>query len=195
MKTSISIHNIKLSAKIPGKSLENIQKSFTNIKKTYNNFIVVQPDQSDVIFCFFKYPTTGKIKKYRENHVNITNVKSFHGIKDAISILSINLSIPIKSIKFKIDCITATSTIVNRKLDIEKFLINNRDLKTQFNQEKFPGLFVYVEKCTLILFNSGKIVIIGVKSFQDLQNTCNWIKNRLATSTIIQSIKNYSYRS
>ena len=46
-------------------------------------------------------------------------------------------------------------------------------LKIRYNPEKFPGMFITLKNCTVLLFSSGKIVVIGAASEENAKNGIN----------------------
>lgn len=179
---SVTVHNIKISAKIPYRGLDVIQQCFPGPKKFFKNFFIVD-DRFN--FCFFKYSqhkSTGK-RILGKHHVNITRIRNFEEIKEAIKILAERTNISISEIIHTTDNITAT-TKLERKIDIEKFQAYNKGLKIHLNLEKFPGLFVKRGFITLILFNSGKINFIGCNQLSVIEESCYWIKEKCHACTI-----------
>ena len=101
-------------------------------------------------------------------HVNITRIISLLEIERAIHLLQ-NL-IDCQVFGKKIDNIIATSGL-NRQINLEKifFESENSDFRLKYNREKFPGIFLKSKFGTLILFHSGKIVILGCKKESDIR--------------------------
>lgn len=150
------IRNIKISVKVKPMVLNNVIKKLKDKGvhvKTYTNFLTFKSD--NFTFVIFK---KGK-KKY--THINITQIPSFCAINKSLKII-INL-IQCVIVKYIIDNIIATS-------DLQKW-INLQDVinkkvfeKVKYNNEVFPGLFIKFNDGTVILFHSGKIVVVGCKN-------------------------------
>lgn len=181
---SVSVHNIKISVKVPYRGLEALQQCFSGKKKIFRNFFVV--DDSGFNFCFFKYRQTKFSMEciQRKHHVNITKIRNFLEITEAIDILVKRINISLADISYTIDNITAR-TILPFGIDLEKFQIENKDLNLHQNLEKFPGLFIKLGFITLALFRSGKINFVGCKSLSIIEETNNWIRERCLASMIM----------
>ena len=181
---SLSIHNIKLSLKIPCIDLQSLEKAFLgNKKKVFRNFFCVS--DSGYNYVFFKHRSLDK--NPTKQHINVTSIKQFDDISNVIDNLCTKINILPKELSYKIDNISA-KLVLNHPLDIEKFQFINQDLKLQYNIEKFPGVFVKkglqtdpnAKKATFILFASGKINIVGVQSLEILEKSAQWITQRCA---------------
>ena len=173
------ISNVKLSAKIPEKSLDTIKiKCQENdiVFSVYNNFIVFR--LSSFTYIIFKKKLLKNCDKSTEvtQHVNITT-KSLEKIPDAINNLKRILEYKTDvNIDFKIDNITATASLV-KKINFDTFLEKNRDIteKISFNPEKFPSVFISHKNRKILLFRSGTFNILGGKSLEELNETYSWI--------------------
>lgn len=152
---SYKIANVKVSLKTTPISLDivfnNLSRNDYNCKK-YPNFLVIKTKYTFIIF---------KTNSNGENHINITKIPNLSDINEAIEIIKQLTSCFVKS--DTIDNIIAT-TSVNRKLNLHKIVEDKNFARIKYNNEKFPGLFLKFDKATVILFHSGKIVIVGSKS-------------------------------
>ena len=115
-------------------------------------------------------------------------------IIDAVHRLCIKIDISPKDLSYNIDNISAR-LMLKHPIDIEKFEFANQDLKLQYNIEKFPGVFIkkrlqtnpFAKRATFILFTSGKINIVGVRTLEILEESAQWITERCAlTSNLIE---------
>jgi TATA-box binding protein (TBP) (component of TFIID and TFIIIB) len=155
-----NVANVKVSLKTSKIFLDNVFTLATEKNifcKNYKNFIVLK---SRFTYIIFKSK-----EKQSESHINITKIRSVSKILEAID--SITSLILCTVISYKIDNIIATTNL-KRNLnlsDISK-TCNFKNLK--YNNEKFPGLFVKFETGTVILFHSGKLVIVGCKTEKDI---------------------------
>jgi TATA-box binding protein (TBP) (component of TFIID and TFIIIB) len=62
------------------------------------------------------------------------------------------------------------STSVDKKLDLCLICSSGVFKSIKYNNEKFPGLFIKFENLgTAILFHSGKIVIVGSKTRNNIE--------------------------
>ncbi|MFX0036677.1 MAG: TATA-box-binding protein [Candidatus Hermodarchaeota archaeon] len=73
----------------------------------------------------------------------------------------------IKSLTYTIENIVVkTSLNIEGKLDLNK--IRDKLIDTEYNPERFPGLFIRFKhpKCVFIIFRNSKIIMTGLKSFE-----------------------------
>ena len=158
------ITNIKVSIKIKSVCLDTVQNILesSNIKNNnYGNFIVVKNKYTFIIF---------KQGKQNNNHINITNIKSFEDISDAIKLLQqILVDTIVEEKTLKIDNITASIDILKPVDLISTSKIFERFSKVSYNTEKFPGLFAKYLIGTLIVFHTGKCIVIGAKTKKDIE--------------------------
>lgn len=69
---------------------------------------------------------------------------------------------------------TIQNIVVKTSLNIrEDFVLKNINAKlnnTEYNPERFPGLFIRFKhpKCVIIIFRNGKIIMTGLKSFNQI---------------------------
>ena len=153
-----TIANVKVSVKTSAISLDIVIKDaeFNNLYcKNYKNFIVLKNNYTYIIF---------KQNKNNENHINITKIPSLELVDNAILLIKSIATCNILS--YKIDNIIA-STVFNRNIDLQ--LISKSTKGVKYNNEKFPGLFLKSKCGTAILFYSGKIVIVGSKTKEDIE--------------------------
>ncbi|MFX0038376.1 MAG: TATA-box-binding protein [Promethearchaeota archaeon] len=64
--------------------------------------------------------------------------------------------------------VVKTSLNVEASVDLNK--ISTELQNTEYNSERFPGLFARIRhpKCVIIIFRSGKLILTGLKSFEDI---------------------------
>lgn len=159
-----NVTNVKLSLKIRFICLDTVKNILTkqNISvKSYPNFLVFRN-----IYTFILFKSKDKIR----NHINVTNIKKLENIEEAISAITELLDIEKDDIfSTVIDNITASFSVKKdfNFLDIlEKFktLAN-----ITYNNEKFPGIFLKFQSGTVIIFHTGKCILIGCKSLPDIE--------------------------
>lgn len=167
-----TISNVKLSVKTSNsytlEELLNLCKEHNLQYKKFHNFVV--------ILCKFKYIIFKKGKK-SVNHINITHIKNNYEISDAITFLKSNLDIDVEVSSCIVDNITV-SALCPHKVNLPNFFLSNKDLKLSYNNEKFPGLFVKLGNGTIILFSSGKFVIVGIKDESKIADLVKLIRER-----------------
>ncbi|ABO34924.1 TATA-box binding protein [Methanococcus maripaludis C5] len=67
----------------------------------------------------------------------------------------------------------------NKKFDLEEI---SENFGAEYEPEQFPGVVLKINdpKATFLIFKSGKIVINGVKSNEELENAVRWICENLS---------------
>lgn len=161
----LKVTNFKISLKVEPiclDSVSEIAKQF-NIKfKRYNNFIVVHEQYTYIIF---------KSGKSLNNHINVTKIKLFEDIKNSQQLLFSKILKHLNSniISYKIDNITASYNL-NRKINIDTIIEIFKNLcEVRYNNETFPGVFLKHIHGTIIIFHSGKTILIGSKDLSKLK--------------------------
>ena len=135
---NISISAIKVSAKIPEVNIRDIERfcdQNTIRSKRFNRDHLVVYDSSFTFTIFKKSEFS-----FADQHVNITKIKGFDDIQNAIQDLAWIIDVDPDLIFYNIDTITAVGNI-EKKIDLEEFISNNSDLTDfiRFNREIFPG--------------------------------------------------------
>ena len=46
-----------------------------------------------------------------------------------------------------------------------------------YNPEKFPGMFLQIKECTILIFSSGKMVVIGAANEDNAKKGLNAVYN------------------
>ena len=100
------------------------------------------------------------------NHINVTKIPSVDKIDVAIN--NLKAICPVQIVSQSIDNIIATGNLA-RPINIKKVINQKCFAQTKYNPEQFPGIFVKFNSGTIILFHSGKIVLVGFKQI-DLLN-------------------------
>lgn len=167
----IQTRNIKVSLKTSLISLNNacvmLNENNINFKK-YTNFLSFKNIYSFVLFK----PSSNQL-----NHINVSKLTSTEDISKASVIVEKLFGVRVLS--EKIDNIVSTSKF-NSRLDL--YLIVKKSLfnHVRYIPEQFPGLFAQIRGGTVILFHSGKVVIVGSKSLEDtiwiVQEVCARLK-------------------
>ena len=125
------ISNIKVSLKIDYISLDNVIQICCDqdiIHKIYNNFIVLKATYTYVIF---------KSKNIKNNHINVTQIKSFSDINKAVSEIYSFLQKPIQS--EHVDNIIASVKFSNWcDLDTISTLYDTYNIK--YNKEEYSTI-------------------------------------------------------
>lgn len=178
---SLLISNTKLSAKIPDRSLLEIEENCIQQKidySTYNNYIVFR--SSNFTYTIFKKKSLKNCDKTSDSkqHANIT-VRNSSKIEEAIILLKKILQYDKDvNIPFKIDNLTATAAL-GKSVNVNDFLQSTRNIsdKISFNPEKFPAIFIRHKNGTILLFRSGILNILGCKSTEELNETFSWIRS------------------
>lgn len=83
--------------------------------------------------------------------------------------LELRLKDDIKSIEYIIqNIVVKTSLDIGEILDLNKISVELKN--TEYNSERFPGLFVRIRhpKCVIIIFKNGKLILTGLKAFDHI---------------------------
>lgn len=150
------IANVKVSLKTDKVFLDNVCEIAKEKKlycKKYKNFIVLKSNYTYIIF---------KSKEQQsESHINITKIPNTKSVRKAIDVITSLILCTI--ISYKVDNIIATTNL-NRQINLASIVNNKKFNNLKYNNEKFPGLFIKFSIGTVIIFHSGKIVIVGCKT-------------------------------
>jgi len=169
------VRNVKISLKVGGCSLDIARKFLEDnciAYKTSLNFISFRIN--NFTYVYFKEPISNKFT----NHINITKIPSIEKIEEAI--LKLKDLCPIQILSQSVDNIIATCSL-DRPINLKEVINKKCFVQTKYNPEQFPGLFIKVDGGTVILFHSGKIVLVGFKQLQlidqALKQICVCTKN------------------
>lgn len=157
-----TVNNIKVSFKISGISLDIVQQYLVCNKisfRIFHNYYVFKIKSYHCVM--FKENELSKT-----NHLNVTKIKSVKKIKEVKQLISKVLKKKIISVK--IDNIMATSCM-SHTLNLKHLAQNQLRHVAKFNIETFPGLFLKYKEGTIILFHSGKIVVVGCRHKKDIK--------------------------
>ena len=128
---------------------------------------------------------------FNKGHINVTKVRRFEDIEKAIDIIYCIIDIPqVIARDYTIDNIQATGRLKvysrNKSLKyicdaLSRMQKEINITKLSFEAERFPGAFIRYQdtKCraTVILFNSRRFVIIGVKTLNDVYKVHDWLQD------------------
>jgi len=162
---NFKITNIKLSLKTSFILLDSVKELLEKkniFVKEYPNFIVIK---NRFTYVYFK-SSDGNI-----NHLNITNISDYDNIEESVQHFLLILLSPlnVQEIFRRIDNITSSLNI-QEKINLVHLSSHFKPLcKVSYNTEKFPGAFLKFEKGTIIVFHSGKCILIGCKHINTLK--------------------------
>ena len=93
------------------------------------------------------------------------------------------------SLTYTIQNIVVKSTL-NIKSDIDLLKIVKLVKNTEYNKERFPGLFLRITdpKCVVIIFRTGKMILTGIKAFTHIKKIVDFIVTEL-NKTLKANIK------
>ena len=153
---SVTITNIKISF-LCNKKVEINENECLSYYKCYN--LIAK-------YSNFTYTFLGKNK----THLNITGIKSFTDVESAIINLTNFSNLEISNFKyFTIDNI---STTFKTYPGLKEILLNIKDTNFHvFKPCRFCGIIIKYNKCSLTYFNSGSVILVGLKNIHDL-NLC-----------------------
>ena len=168
------VHLMKISLNV-----SKISNSERNILKLRNDYKYAWLIESKVKSSFILRQLNGIIYQiFTKGHVNITGIRRQQDIAGALADLFHLLNIPKKSkIRYNIDNIQVSGILnLNTSNFSLKFICDSLDkmkkqcgiLSVKFEPSRFPGAFIKIaakESCkgTVLLFNSRKFVIVGLK--------------------------------
>ena len=117
----------------------------------------------------FAYIIFTKSKTFRNYHVNITKIPSLDQVPNALKELKniINENFSIENIKIEnLTCLHHLNLNINLHETFKNFQSHlfPEIVYTRYNAEKFPGIFAKLNKCSILIFSSGKLVVIGASS-------------------------------
>ena len=165
----LSINNVKLSCKL--RLLQNDNVSFHTdncLIKYYPNFCVIKSKFTYIIF-------TKKKEQAQTFHVNITKIPNLFNVQEAITKLSeiIKEKHTIENKKIEnLTCFYYKPQSINLRQILDNFNLfgNTNIIALRYRPEKFPGMFINLKNCTVLLFSNGKIVVIGASKETDAKS-------------------------
>ena len=151
------ITNIKISFKCH----ENVSVKESAVVLSYHT-------RNNLIIKFSSYTCT--ILGKNHNFVNLTGLRKFEDIEKSVSeLLKVSNITRANLSEIKIDNISAVfATYPGLKARIYS---DNARLITLFRPPKFPGLILKINRKSCTYFNSGKCLLVGLKSEEDLKLT------------------------
>ena len=135
-------------------------------RRYYSNFIVIK---SKYVYTVFK--KKGKDPLY---HVNITKIPSEKDVQLSMDHLCKIISNRFSILNYKIENITCSYDIgfnVPLIRIFDKLKAASFTAKVRFNPERFPGMFVNTGDNTVLLFSSGKMVVIGASKIENVKKS------------------------
>lgn len=93
------------------------------------------------------------------------------------------------TLTYTIQNIVVKSTL-NIKSDIDLIKLVKLVKNTEYNKERFPGLFFRINdpKCVVIIFRTGKMILTGIKAFTHIKKIVDFIVKEL-NKTLKANIK------
>ena len=159
MKDHLKVSNIKISCSL---HLDKNEPFFLNkdVKCTnYSNFTLVR---NQFVYTFFKSKNNHSVY-----HVNITKIPSKKQVCQALNNIKNLVGAKFCLKNWRKENITCSLDIKRQiplfslyePLQSQKFV-----KKLSFNPDRFPAMFVGTKHNTVLIFSTGKMVIIGGKS-------------------------------
>ena len=164
--TQQKISNIKYSCQLKEKTgdLRNTLKQFcqenSSVTVRQPNFFVLRKTYVYVIFF------TG--------HVNVTGCSSVEAIGLSRDILLQCLGTRMEIGKITIDNITSSGAINRvKKIRLPELTqkLKRLEIPFRYNPHRFPGLNFKLKSVTVIVFNSGKFILVGSKSMSEIEES------------------------
>ena len=165
----LAINNVKISCKIRLIQDDNISFNTDNcFVKYYSNFCVIKSKFTFIIF-------TKKKEQDYNFHANITKISNFYYVSEAVSKLSdiVKEKHVIEQVKIEnLTCFYHVPQLINLRHVLNNYNDYNDSnvISLRYRPEKFPGMFISLKNCTVLLFSNGKLVVIGASNEQDAKN-------------------------
>lgn len=157
------ICNVKISFK--SNVAEYAQELFDRAVKVTNYYIILKKRYTFTVY-------------YKTNVVNITGITSFDKILKAVKKFRSfsNLIKVIEKASIKIDNSTAYGTVLG-KINILKLKSSDKIKKRiQYNPLLFPGAFITLKSKKVIIFKSGKYIILGCRNILEINKVFKRLK-------------------
>ena len=125
------------------------------------------------------YVTITIFKKTRNRyHLNVTGIKKIQNINSTINLIKEKYCPPttFEYLYHKIDNLTATYSLGYR-LPLQKIALSLTPCS--YNTERFPGLHIKSEKGGVIIFESGKVNILGYTTKEEIEKKWKIIQQRI----------------
>ena len=125
-------------------------------------------------------------------HVNITKIPNFEHIDRAFIELTGLIKEKYVVEKIRVENVTCTHHapfIINLKQLFYRLKATaHPDIRNlTYSPEKFPGMFLKLKPCTVLLFSNGKIVVIGASNEEDakkgISNVLGLVQNLRASES------------
>lgn len=158
--------------------------TINNIKCRFKVIIKDFKRKISYIELYFTVKTCGNITSIRtgecvyiifntSGHVNICGIKYMSDIQDRVRVFLLLFSMTKCSspINVKIDNISANgyfSRPIFQNISVIKDFANTINGSVSFPQGRFPGITVRTKFGTIIIFQSGKINVVGLKSVKSI---------------------------
>jgi TATA-box binding protein (TBP) (component of TFIID and TFIIIB) len=176
------INNLKVHIEVNNKCIDRIRKTLKlsgrkwKKSKEFHNFLVIKDKYSYIIFPESK----NKKGKKKGGYINITGIKSFEDVENVIPELCVTFELNRIQVtgEVVIDNVTANGDF-GQKLHLPRIqeVINGETEKdgntfsASFDRNYFPGAFckTFPKIGTILIFPSGKYVIVGSKCVAEVQ--------------------------
>ena len=131
-----------------------------------------------------------KIKSLNEVfflHVNLTGIRDFQILRQELQYIKI-LLIPDnwEKVSFKIDNICSSLSFPS-KIKLKK--LSEIYLTARYNIVRFPAVFIKSKFGTVVVFESGKVNILGCKTFSEIKITWSQILPYLTHASMSNPLK------
>lgn len=161
----LKTHNVKFHFKTNKSDYFTICQKTKNLIK-YKNFCVIK--LSKIVYTIF---TSG--------HINGTGVKSFDEVTSAVEefINQYNLCHEFCTSSIKIDNSTSSATVcLSHRIYLPDLIPFIREGILSLRPDFFPGAVLRRNnKCTIVIFTTGRFIIIGAKSKEETFDAYNTI--------------------
>ena len=181
-KSDVKLSNVKLSCLIELDKGEvfSVEEDKADVKRC-SNFIVAK---RRFVYTIFK--TKKSARKY---HINVTKIPSEKKINAALANIKYVIHSKFQILQWRKENITC-SVNTNRAIPLFQVFspLEKQPYvkKLKFVPDRFPAMFVSMNQNTVLMFSTGKMVIIGGKSKNDALHS---------VTILINFLQRYIYKS
>jgi len=166
----MKVQNIKIgfrfNPKLSKSELINLLEKYD--PKIYHNFLVLR---LTFVFTIF----------WTGSYINITKIKSCQDIEKAVYEIINKLNVKPDEVKIHNICLSGS---IDKKVSLRELCQKLKThYRTSFNTHFFPALFLRrIKEPTIVLFQNGKLSIIGAQSEIQAEKSFEFLQNVLSSS-------------
>lgn len=184
MALLVNTSNVKVSTNVANlpDGLERIRSLFRDEVTSWGNFFVRRSNFTYIIFL--------------NGHINITGIRSFGQFEAVLDELSkvLGLRLPPMELRLRVDniCSSGRTPLIflplqsleeKLKEHLKRCYLRPFIERLDYQPDKFPALYLKTKIGCILLFNSGKFVLVGYKRLLDGYYLSLVIKHALGLET------------